>query len=483
MNDFAELLFQTHCLCSTLCRTGDENMNILNKLHEATMKILSETGVKFLHKNALSILKKNGIKVSGEIAYFEESQILRWIQKAPESFTLFARNPKYNMKIGGESTEFAAGYGAPSIIEQNGAKRLAVIEDYIQLLKLVHQCDHFNINGGLLVQPSNIEIKKSYPLMLYNTIIYSDKCIMGGSSGAEESKETMGSLKIVFGTDELMDKPRVIKIVNSISPLMWETTALRSIFSYAEHGQPVIVTPGPMAGTTSPVTLAGTIALSNAESLACIALIQMIYEGTPVVYGCQATTADMATGQIAIGSPECALCVEYGARLAKMYRLPCRGGGTNTDAKFVSAQSGYESMMVMISACREKMNLIPHSAGMLDSYGAMSYEKFMIDLEIIGMIKRYLEGLNVNDDTLALSLIKQVGPGGEFMTTEHTVNYCRKEPWIPGISMRGMVGIDNFSEAYMKLVNDKMKNALSNYKKPDFPNSVDNQLRKYLLDY
>jgi trimethylamine--corrinoid protein Co-methyltransferase len=454
----------------------------LDKIHEASMNILENTGIVILHENILNMIKKHGIKVSGKRAYFNENQIIDWIKKAPARFKIHARNPKYNMYIGGENTEFGPGYGAPKIINKNGKKRFAVMKDYIKFLKLFHQSELFNINGGILVQPSDLNASQSFPIMFYNSLIYSDKCLMGGPGGTESINMVMDMLEIVFGSRQC-ETPRIVKIANSTSPLQWDEETLDAIVTYAKNRQPLIITPGPMAGTTGPVTLAGTIAVGNAEALAGIAVTQMIREGTPVIYGFQTTTSDMRTGNIAIGSPECALCVTYGANLAKKYGLPCRGGGTNNDAKSVSVQSGYESMMVMFASSLANMNFIPHSAGILDSYGAMSYEQFIVDIEILKMIRRFMNGLDVDSEKMALDVIDQVGPAGEFLTVEHTMKYCRKEPFSPEISIRDVLSEDvNPSEKIFENINKKINSMIADYQQPEMPQDINKSLLNYLGD-
>ena len=188
---------------------------------------------------------------------------------------------------------------------------------------------------------------------------------MGGSDGATETQQTMDLLSICFGDRRhLIEKPRMVSIISSSSPLRFNRDSLDKLLIHARYGQPAMITAAVMGGTTGPITLAGTIAQANAETLAGIAVSQMIREGTPMVYGTQSTLADMQTGAYVSASPEHALCIRYGARLAKFYGLPCRGGGGKSDAHFVSAQSGFESMLTMLITCEEKMNIVVLSAGM-----------------------------------------------------------------------------------------------------------------------
>lgn len=455
---------------------------VLEELHEASLQILEFTGVKFFHPEILRIIQKNGVKVVGQTAYFSSGDVMKWIKKVPSIFSVYARNPEHNIQLGGENTEFAAGYGAPSVIDQTGIKRRAIFDDYVTFLKMVQQSPFFNINGGILVQPSDVSPHHQFPLMLYASLLYSDKCLMGGAGGAEEANTALDMLDIVFGKESLVAKPRILAILNSTSPLQFDRDTLDILLLFAKYGQPVIITPAVMAGTTGPITLAGTIALSNAEILAGIAVAQMLREGTPVMYGMQSTSADMKTGAIANGSPERALCVAYGARLAKKYGIPYRGGGTETDAKSLSVQSGYESMMDILVACQEKTNLIIHSAGMLDSHGAISYEKFIVDLEILGMVKRLLQGVNTDEESLAVDIIKSVGPGGEYLTNEHTLQHFRNEQYLPFVSLRGALpkGITP-DQALISKITKKREEMLSQYCQPKLPVEILSRIKEYLL--
>lgn len=455
----------------------------LQRIHEASLEILKKTGVRFMHSEILDVLQKNGVQVSGEVAYFTEEQIWEWVGKAPTHFSVHARNEAHDMLIGGETTEFAMAYGAPFILDMEGVKRDALYEDYSNFLKLVQQCQYFKVNGGLLVQPSDLDYDHLFPILLYATVLHSDKCLMNGSRSHIEGRRVLDMLEILFGSkQELIQKPRIMTIINSLSPLQYDSHMLEMLLLCAEYGQPVLVTPAVMAGTTGPVTLAGTIALSNAETLAGIAVAQMLREGTPVVYGFMSSISDLRVGNIGRGSPEEAICASLGARLARKYELPSRGGGTTTDSVCVSVQSGYESMMNMLVSCQERINLILHSAGFLGSDAAMSYDQFVIDLEIMGMIKRYMQWIEVNELTLALDVIDEVGPGGEFLTHDHTYDNYRNEQWIPELSLRGPV-LDGMP--YDKLWDNivrKKENLMSSYHIPDLDPEIKADLRAYLKD-
>lgn len=453
----------------------------LRRIHLASMRILEETGMKFLHPEVIELLKKNGVRLEGQTAYFTREQVLEWIDKAPSSFTMYARNSKYDITVGGDNVECFPAYGSPLILELDGSKRPAQMEDYVRFLKLYQQCSHFNANGGMIVQPADMAGHHGIGALLYATLLHSDKCIVTGSGKADEVEALMDMLGIVFGKDDLVNKPRATTIVNTNTPLQLDRTMLETLLVFAKYSQPAVIAACAMAGTTAPVTLAGTMALHNAEVLAGIAVAQMMNPGTPVVYGTQSTTSDMKTGSIANGSPEGALCYQYGARLAKAYGLPCRGGGAVTDAKSLSIQAGYESMLTLLATHGAKTNIIIHAAGIVDSYGCVSYEKLITDFEVIGMVRRFLKGIEVNEENLALPVIHDVGIAGHFLTQTHTMRHCRTEPYLPEISLRGAVTGDPNAEI-LQNINKKMDKMLAAYTRPELPDAIAQELKKYLID-
>ncbi|MFZ5945621.1 MAG: trimethylamine methyltransferase family protein [Bacillota bacterium] len=456
----------------------------LRKIHEASMNLLENVGVKFHCSDILNLLESKGIKISGSTAFFTRGQILEWISKAPSSFQIHARNDKFNMLIGGDHSEYiSANSGFPLIADAHGNSRLAMYDDYLNFLKLVHESQFFKINGGVMVIPADLKPNEMYPLMLYTTLIHSDKCIFGGLGGFDETNLIMDILGLAFGGKErLQEAPRIITIISPLSPLQFDKTMLDTLKIYAQNRQPIIVAPAVMAGSTGPVTLAGTIALANAECLAGIAVAQMVQEGTPVVYGSASSGVDMRSGGFTIGTPDSALCVAFCARLARAYGLPSRGGGTLNDAKSISVQAGYESMMVMLTSGQEKINFILHSAGSLDSYRAMSYEKFIVDLEIISMVDRYVKGLKIDEETLAIDVIKQVGPGGEFLTHEHTFEHFREGLWASEISLQGVVKGEDPNEKLLSNIRQKRDAMLQKYKRPQFPEHSRKQISSLLRD-
>lgn len=450
-------------------------------IHDTALRILSEVGFKLHDPEVLELVRSNGVRTENNVVYFTSDQIMTLIKKAPDRFILYARNPEYDIHLGGARTYFAAGYGAPFITLADGSSRAATIEDYLGFLKLIHQIPFFFINGGPLVQPTELTADQSFPAMAYACLLHSDKCLVGMTGHADQVRRVMELIAIAFGGVEAMrQKPVIVSNVNTTSPLQLDRMALHTMKICAEYGQPIIISPGPIAGATGPITLAGNIALGNAEALAGIAIFQLMAPGTPAVYGLQATTAEMRTGGVSIGSPGFSLETSFSARLAKMYGLPCRGGGASTDAKGVSVQSGYEAMLAMFVSYQEEVNLVIHGAGILDAYGAMSYEQFFVDVEIIRMLEYFRNGMRTDPDTLAFDVVKAVGPGGQFLSHPHTMKHCRIAPWMPNITARGGWDGTTADQAVLKNIQKEKTKYLAAYQRPEMDSAVLASLNQYM---
>lgn len=456
---------------------------ILQKIHRTSIRILEEIGIRLHHPEIVELLREKGIRVEGSTAFFTEKQIRHWVNKAPGRFSVYSRNGDHDMFIGGNRIEYAAGYGTSTIVDPDGLRRPATLDDFMTFLRLVHQSPYFNINGGILVQPSDILSAQSSAVMMYATLTHSDKCIMGIPGTAEEVEHLMEMAAITLDGPGAFDQHHhVITMISTLSPLQIDHVALDTMKVCAKHYQPMIISPAPAAGMTGPVVMAGNISLANAEALAGIAISQILRQGTPVIYGLQSYAADLQSGQISIGSPGYSVQAKYCAQLAKMYGLPSRTGGTNTDAKGVSVQSGYEAMMSMLVACQNEVNLIVHSAGVLDSYGATSFDQFIVDLEIISMIESFLADIKDDPEDFAFEVIKEVGIGGQFLSNIHTARRCRTDSWRPAIGLRGHLVTGNPNEVILGNIERQMNRMLDTYEKPELPPEKAERLRTYMIE-
>lgn len=273
-------------------------------------------------------------------------------------------------------------------------------------------------------------------------------------------------------TDPLSLTEEEIRIAREFDKRM-----LQTLIAFCKAGQPINIDQGAMAGSTGPCTYAGDIAMGNAEVLAGIALSQMVRPGTSVMYGSTASGIDMRNAAVAIGAPGAAICFKYATLLAKYYNLPCRGGGVLSDAKKPDLQAGFESMMTYKTCADNKMNFIIHTAGVLDGFASASYEKLIMDFEIIDFVNRVNKEFEINEDTLAFESIEEVGHGGNFLVTEHTAEYSRQEQIIANLSVRGNADPDQLEKNIQKRIDGLYKA----YQKPERDEAVLEKMRNIML--
>ena len=455
----------------------------LDKIHAGSMKILRETGIRLHSPEAVGYFAAAGQRTDGDRVFLTEDFIMQQLKHAPETFVLEAKDPQYNMSIGGNNRHYAAGYGCPAIIEADGTLRDATIHDYIKLAKIVHQSPAFKINGGILAQPNDVSPQLASLAMVYIAMMYSDKCQFIVPETKDKYLQLMDLCSAFWGGREKFIKGRhTLTLISTLSPLQMDKMALNSLMVCAEYGQAMVISPGPIAGATGPVTLAGNIALGNAECLIGAVLAQLVKPGTAVIYGLQATTSDLRTGSIAIGTPGFSIQGLYCKALANYYNLPCRCGGGSNDAKAMSAQSGYESMMSILTSAQNGVELMIHSAGILDAWAALSYEKFICDLDIISMVEYYLNDIEVNEDTLALEVIDQVGPGGIYLNQKHTVKRARSVPWYPKVAQRGSRHGRPVDDLLIENSQKELGRILDAYKAPEIDPKIVSTLDKIMLE-
>ncbi|MBW2481029.1 MAG: trimethylamine methyltransferase family protein [Deltaproteobacteria bacterium] len=455
----------------------------VEQVHEASMWILANVGIDLRYAPALEVMKKGGARIDGERVFLPAGLVEEQIRKAPAEFTLHARDSDFDVVIGGQHMVFTPGYGATFVADLDHGRREGTLNDFENFVKLTDASPYQDICSGMFIEPSDVPHEIRHVQMIYTAMKNSAKPIMGSAMGVQGAMDSIMMASIVFGSQgQLSQKPRMISILCSLTPLVYDERMLGAIMEYARAGQPQLISSLAIAGATSPATLAGTLAVQNAEVLAGIVLAQLIREGTPVVMAGASTNADMHTGALSTGSPEMALNTAATAQMARFYGLPVRGGGAVCDAKYPDAQAAYESMMSLLTARFSGVNFVLHSAGILDSYNCMSYEKFIIDDEMCGMVKRMQKGYDVNPDTLGLDLIREVGPGGHFLDKDHTFDHFRTEFYQPQLSSRE----DFFSwqasgsRQSVARANKKYKEILETHEAQPLPADVDEDLLKFI---
>lgn len=449
-------------------------------IHEAAMEILGDVGIKFHNDEALSILQENGIKVEDQIAYFSEDQVMHWVKQAPASFRLHARNPRYDVVIGEGQVNPSPAYGCAFIAERDGSRRLGTLADYVKCVKLIHACDVYQINGGIMIQPGDVPSETAPIDMFYTTLLHSDKAILISTGEKKVMTAIMEAGCELFGGREAMvEKPRMFSLINTNSPLSLDGKMLDCLMTLAKYGQPAILSPAATLGATGPLGEGGTLASGTAENLAGIALAQMIRPGTPVVFGMQSTAVDMKGMSFACAAPEGAKMQGFGARMAAFYGLPSRGGGSQTDAPVVNAQAGYESMLTFYSAYSHGINLVLEAGGVLASVNATSFDKMIVDFEIIRQVKAACAPLEINEETIGMDEIKENAHSGNFLTSEYTLDNFM-DLYNPRIGTRN----DKEAEYFEKNIDAEMQRLLTEYRNnpPQLDQETKERVKKILVE-
>lgn len=453
------------------------------RIHEHTLRVLEEVGVDFSYGPALEVLAHAGCKVNGERVFFPPRLVEERVAMAPSRFTLHGRNPEKDVIIGGDHTAFVPCLGPPMVTDLDRGRRESTKKDFTNFVKLTHASPYQDIIGGVMVEPNDIPITQRTAEIIYASLRYSDKPFMGGSISVEAARDTIEMASIVFGgKEELAEKPPFVSILCSRTPLGYDDRMLGAIMEYAAAGMPQLISSLSIAGATAPATMEGTLVVQNAEVLAGITLTQLVREGAPVVFSGSSSCTAMRFGTLAIGAPENAVNTAATAQMARFYKLPSRSGGAITDAKMCDSQSAAESMMSQLMAGVAGINFVLHSAGILESFMVASYEKFILDDDICGMCKRIKRGETASEEKLAVDLIGTVGPGGEYLTLDHTFENFRKEFYQPNIEERR-----NFEAWQMagglsmeQRANARWKEILAAYQEPLLPPEVEKDLAKYM---
>lgn len=454
----------------------------IQRVHDASMHILGKLGIAFYDREAREILAAHGARVDGDMVYLDEALVMEQVAKAPAEFTQLARNPQNNVILGGARSVFAPVYGPPFVADMDRGRREATLEDFQNFVKLAYLSPYIHHSGGTVVEPNDLPVPTRHLDMLYSHIRYSDKAFMGSVTDPANATDSVAMAELLFGAEKIRETPALLSLINVSSPRRYDDRMLGCIKVYAEARQAMIITPFLMAGAMSPASIAGTLALQNAEALAGIALVQMISPGAPVIYGSFMTNLDLQSGATVFGSPESQLTLLAVAQMAQRYGLPFRSGGTFTSAKIPDAQAGYESVQVMLPAVLAQTNFVLHAAGWLESGLTAGYEKFVIDNELLGMIHRWAQGIDFSDEAFALDAMEEVPAGGHFLGAQHTMRHFRTAFHRPDLFDYDAyeMWMDKGGKDTYTLANQRWKAQLAAYEPPPLDPEVDRELQRYM---
>lgn len=393
---------------------------------EATAdRILAEVGIEFRDDPvAIEHWKRAGADVQDLLVKFPPGMLREILKSAPASFTQHARNPANSVEIGGKSVVFAPAYGSPFVMDLDRGRRFGTMEDFENFIKLAQSSPNFHHSGGTICEPTDIPVNKRHLDMVLAHLTLSDRPFMGGVTAEDRAEDSIEMARIAFGRDFVDQNCVILGNVNVNSPLVWDGTMTNSLRAYARANQAAVIVPFILGGAMGPVTSAGAIAQSLAETMAGCALTQLERKGAPVIFGNFLSSMSLRSGSPTFGTPEPAIGSMVIGQLARRLNLPLRCAGNFTTSKLPDAQAMTEGTMSMLSAINSGANFILHSAGFLDGLLSMSYEKFMLGADLCGALHSYLDGIKVDDNELALDAFKEVGPGNHFFGCAHTMaNY------------------------------------------------------------
>lgn len=409
----------------------------LEAIHDASLDMLQEVGMDVLLPEAREIMKKAGADVDpgSERVRFGRELIEETIRTAPSEFTLHARNPERSLHIGGNSITFGCVASAPNSSDLDKGRRRGNFEDFSNLVRLSQCLNSVHFLGGYPVEPVDIAPNIRHLKTIQSFVKLTDKPFHAYSLGLMRNLDAIEMTRIARGiTHEQLEKePSLFTIINTNSPMKLDMPMLTGIIEMAKRNQPVVITPFTLSGAMAPVTLAGALAQQNAEALAGIAFTQMVRPGAPVMYGGFTSNVDMKSGAPAFGTPEYTKAAIIGGQLARRYRVPYRSSNVNA-SNAVDAQAAYESEMAVWGAVLGGCNFMMHGLGWLEGGLTASFEKVIIDAEILQMMTEFLKPLDINADTLALSAVKEVGPGGHFFGAQHTLERYETAFYAPMVS-------------------------------------------------
>ena len=396
----------------------------IEAIHEASLRILKDIGMKVMLPEGRAILRQAGADVdeSSQIVRFERGLVEQALATVPESFPMYARNPARNIVMGGNTLNFATVGGAPHAHDLERGRRPGSFSDYVELLKLAQSLNVVHILAGFGPEPQDVPVNVRHLVAAEAMLTYTDKVSFMFTLTPQRMRDVFEMLRIARGVtaEQLMAEPSVYSIINTNSPMQLDQPMAWGVIEMARLNQVLCVTPFTLAGAMAPVTLAGALAQQNAEALAAITLNQLVRPGAPLIYGGFTSNVDMRSGAPAFGTPEYIKAALIGGQLARRYKMPYRSSNANASV-WPDAQATYEGAMSIWGALMGWTNLLAHGVGWLEGGLVASYEKYIIDAEMLQTMAEFFTPTVVDEASLALDAIREVGHGGHFFGAQHTL--------------------------------------------------------------
>ena len=454
-------------------------------IHHASLRLLRDTGMEIMHTESRKLLKAAGADVdeATQRVRFDPAMIEETIRTAPSSFTLQARNPARNLKVGDGSLIFAATGGPAFVSDLDRGRRAGNHADMCDYIRVVQSLNVIHQEGGCPCEPTDLPPDSRHLDFYLAAIRLTDKNWQCWALGGYRVEDAIDMLAIALGQsrEELKANPATLTVINSNSPLRLDIPMGEGLIAMARAGQPIALTPFTLSGAMSPVTIAGALTQQNAEALALIALAQIVSPGAPVLYGGFTSNVDMRTGSPAFGTPEYAKAQIASGQLARRYGVPFRSSNV-TASNAVDVQAAYESGMSLWSTIMGGVHLIEHAAGWLEGGLTASFEKLILDAEMLQMMRSFLSPIPVDEGSLAVETIGEVGPGGHFFGTTHTLARFENAFYEPMLS--DWRNFENWSESGARSGTERAnaiwKELLRTYEQPPLDPAIEEALEAFV---
>jgi trimethylamine--corrinoid protein Co-methyltransferase len=456
----------------------------LQRIEAAVDTLLQEIGLDFRgDERCLELWRAAGADVKGERVRFEKGLVRSIIQRnAPASFIHHARNPARSVRIGGDDVVFSPAYGSPFVHDLEGGRRYGSLEHFRNFVKLAYASPWLHHSGGTVCEPVDVPVNKRHLDMVHAHIRYSDKPFMGSVTAEDRAEDSIEMARLVFGADFVERNCVIMGNINVNSPLVYDATMTKSLRAYARANQCAVVVPFILGGAMGPVTTAGALAQSMAESMVGVALTQLERPGAPVILGNFLSSMSLRSGSPTFGTPEPALGSLVIGQLTRRLGVPLRCSGAFTASKIPDGQAMMESAVSMQAAILCGAHFILHSAGWLEGGLSMGYEKFILDADFCGALHTYLAGIALDDNAMALDSFREVGPGKHFFGCAHTLKNYETAFWDSGTADN--TSFEQWRDAgekdAMRRANEKWRAMLRAYEAPALDPAIEEALQEFM---
>jgi len=457
----------------------------IDAICDAAYRILEEVGMDFLHEGAKEIFQKAGADVQGDRVKLDRNLINQALKIAPTSFILHARNPAHNLDLSPGNINFGSVASAPNVSDLDGGRRVGNQQDFRNLVKICQSLNMIHFLGGYPVEPTDLPPRTRHLDCIADLVTLTDKFYLAYALGSERITDALQITYYAHGCknwQEFGEKVRLGTVINTSSPLRLDAVMIDGAFEMARHNQLCIITPFTLSGAMAPVTIGGALAQQHAEALASMTLLQLFAPGCPMVYGGFTSNVDMKSGSPAFGTPENVQATIIGGQLARRIGVPYRSSNANA-SNCVDAQATYESQMSIWAATMGQANMVMHGAGWLEGGLCASYEKLILDAEMLQMMSRILQPLEISDGSLGIDAIKDVGPGGHFFGTAHTLERFQTAFYSPMVS--DWSNFESWEESGSKTATERAnilyKKILADYQPPELVNTRKEEIDAFVV--